>query len=72
MCIRNTNLVSYDVIKLFMISDAAKDEAKEELEVLDESNSGGMGTGSAITAIGAGVFIFFIAACCIVLCCKYK
>ena len=55
-----------------MISDAAKEEAKEELEVLDESNSGGMGTGSAITAIGAGVFIFFIALCCIVLCCKYK
>ena len=71
MCIRNTNLVSYEVLKFFMILDAAKKEAKEELEVLDDNNGGsGMGTGSAITAIGAGVFIFFIAACCIAICCK--
>ena len=56
-----------------MILDAAKKEAKEELEVLDDKNGGsGMGTGSAITVIGAGVFIFFIAACCIAICCKYK
>ena len=56
-----------------MILDEAKKEAKEELEVLDDNNGGsGMGTSSAITAIGAGVFLFFIAACCIAICCKYR
>jgi len=56
-----------------MVSDAAKKEAKEDFDYLDDNNGGsGMGMGSAITAIGGGVFIFFIAACCIAICCKYR
>ena len=56
-----------------MILDEAKMEEKDELELLEDNNGGsGMGTSSAITAIGAGVFLFFILACCIAICCKYR
>ena len=51
------------------------DEGGEKLQLLTDDNGGaqiGMGTQSAITVIGSGIFLFFILACCIAICCKYK
>ena len=60
----------------FLISaDAKMDEGGEKLQLLTDDNGGaqmGLGTQSAITVIGSGIFLFFVLACCIAICCKYK
>ena len=63
------------IYQFFLISaDAKMDEEGEKLQLLTDDNGGaqGMGTQSAITVIGSGIFLFFILACCIAICCKYK
>ena len=60
--------------QFLILADAKMEEEGEQLELLTDDNGGaqGMGTQGAITVIGSGIFLFFILACCIAICCKYK
>ena len=64
------------MIQLILISAEAKNaEDGADFEVLtnDNGGSGGLGTESAITAIGGGIFLLIILICCVAMCCcKYR
>ena len=63
------------IYQFFWLGDAKIDEGGEKLQLLTDNNGGaqiGMGTQSAVTVIGSGIFLFFVLACCIAIFCKYK